>query len=77
MHQLADPHLTVADGVALLALQALGLRDLDAGSGQVRRIYAPDPAAVAVYDRLAPQLAKAHTATRPIVRALNRPDADV
>ena len=36
-----------------------------------------DPAAVAVYDRLAPQLAKAHTATRPIVRALTRPDADI
>jgi xylulokinase len=68
-HQLAEAHLTVARGAAMLALSTLGLRELD-GAPAVARVYEPDPVAGRVYERVAPQLVRAHSATRRIVRAL-------
>jgi len=77
VHQAKDPQYVTCRGAALLAFQRLGLLGFDEFESRipVRRKYEPNPANRALYEHLAAQFVETFRRTRPIFRALNRPEA--
>jgi xylulokinase len=73
VHQVAHPHYTTCLGVALVAFRKLGHIGFDDFEKliTIRRVFEPNPANGAIYDRLYKQFIQAFKRNRPIFRALN------
>ena len=74
VRRVAEPRLANAVGAALLAFAALGRVPEGELSGHVPtgRVFAPDPATTAVYDRSFEAFMGFYKAGRPVYRRLNR-----
>ncbi len=71
VHRLPRPGLAVAVGAAMLARRGLGLDDdALAHSPAPERVFTPDAAASATYERLLPAVVRAHRATQSPLRLL-------
>lgn len=73
IHQVEDPTRTTLRGSALLAINKLGLRDVDELSDciTIRTVYTPDRSNRAVYDRMFRQYRQLFIRNKKIFAALN------
>lgn len=73
IHQVDDPTRTTLRGTAMLAINRLGLRRVDEIPGlvKIRKIYEPNPANKAVYDKLFRQYRQLFIRNKKIFKALN------
>jgi xylulokinase len=77
VHQLDAPRHANSLGTGLLGFERLGVIGLDdvVSIPQVRSVFEPDATLGARYDELSERFDQAFDRTRPLFRALNRPDA--
>ncbi len=78
VHQVKDPINTTVRGCALMALVSLGTLQLDAIAERIRiqRVFYPDPAHRAVYDKTYQQYLQLFKKNRKIFAALNANQAE-
>lgn len=73
IHQVQDPDRTTLRGSALMALHTLGLRRVEELPGlvKIQKVFYPDPANRAVYDKMYGQYRQLFKRTKKIFSALN------
>ena len=72
VRRVAEPRLAGVVGCGLLAHHALGTLREDELTVPIDRVFAPDPAAVAAYDRSFDAFRRFYRATRPVYRRFAR-----